>query len=285
MARIRTIKPEFWSSEQIMDCSTNARLLFIGLWNFCDDGGNHPASARTIKAEIFPGDDIASADIQRMLDELSSNHLIVRYIAENKEFYHVTGWKHQKIDKPSYKYPPYSDDENKTIRRILDEDSPPEGKGKVVESNVKESSVVVVGEYALKASTSITAETISTILSKYNITFKPTDQRIKDLTKQPLSIEIIKKACQQARKHNPNGKLTIGYIISKLDDWHKKSKLQHLSRTSIPIDHEYKEWCSTNTGIEQKGKELGINARVGESYQEFKCRILNQVRRMETYKA
>lgn len=31
MARIRSIKPEFWVSEQIGECSTNARLTFIGL--------------------------------------------------------------------------------------------------------------------------------------------------------------------------------------------------------------------------------------------------------------
>jgi hypothetical protein len=49
MARIRTVKPEFWTSEQVMNCSRDARLLFIGMWNFCDDGGNHPASAKTLK--------------------------------------------------------------------------------------------------------------------------------------------------------------------------------------------------------------------------------------------
>lgn len=110
MARIRTIKPEFWASEQVMECSPMARLMFIGLWNFCDDAGNHVASAKTIKAEIFPGDDISSTDVQRMLDELSSNCLIAFYTNDSKQFLHVTGWKkHQKIDKPTYKHPPYQE--------------------------------------------------------------------------------------------------------------------------------------------------------------------------------
>lgn len=126
MARIRSIKPEFWSSEQVMECSPMARLLFIGLWNFCDDGGNHVASAKTVKAEIFPGDDISSSDVQRMLDELSSNSLIAFYANGDKQYLHVTGWrKHQKIDRPTYKHPPFSDD----ARRGLDESSPPEGNG------------------------------------------------------------------------------------------------------------------------------------------------------------
>lgn len=126
MARIRSIKPEFWSSEQVMECSPTARLLFIGLWNFCDDAGNHVASAKTIKAEIFPGDDISSTDVQRMLDELSSNSLIAFYANGEKQYLHVTGWKkHQKIDRPTFKHPAYSNDD----RRDLDESSPPEGKG------------------------------------------------------------------------------------------------------------------------------------------------------------
>lgn len=121
------MKPEFWSSEQVMECSPMARLMFIGLWNFCDDAGNHVASAKTIKAEIFPGDDISSADVQRMLDELSSNSLIAFYANDSKDYLHVTGWKkHQKIDKPTYKHPGFSDD----ARRVLDESSPPEGNGR-----------------------------------------------------------------------------------------------------------------------------------------------------------
>lgn len=127
MARIRTVKPEFWSSEQVMECSPTARLCFIGLWNFCDDAGNHVASAKTIKAEIFPGDDISSSDVQVMLDELSSNSLIAFYTSGDKEYLHVTGWrKHQKIDKPTFKHPDFSDGS----RRTFDESSPPEGKGR-----------------------------------------------------------------------------------------------------------------------------------------------------------
>lgn len=130
MARIRTIKPEFWASEQVMECSPIARLLFIGLWNFCDDGGNHVDSDRTIKAEIFPGDDISSQDVRRLLDELSSNGLISLYSSNGKGFIHVTGWQHQKIDRPSYKHPAFPGDASPNVRRMIDEDSPPEGKGR-----------------------------------------------------------------------------------------------------------------------------------------------------------
>lgn len=105
MARIRTIKPEFWTSEQVVECSPTARLLFIGLWNFCDDGGVHPASVKRIKMEVFPADQMDDEEVKTLLRELIDAGLLLHYEAEDKEYYQVTGWKHQKIDKPNFRYP------------------------------------------------------------------------------------------------------------------------------------------------------------------------------------
>lgn len=110
MARIRTVKPEFWTSEQIVECSPITRLLFIGMWNFCDDNGNHPASTKTLKMQIFPGDDIPPNEIENCVDELHREGLIFTYNNNGKEYWHVTGWNHQKIDKPSVKYPSHEDE-------------------------------------------------------------------------------------------------------------------------------------------------------------------------------
>jgi len=106
MARIRSIKPEYWTSEQVMEVSRDARLLFIGLWNFCDDGGNHPASAKTLKAEVFPGDDdVTASTVMQWVDELIEQGLLVEYEVDGKEFWHVTGWHHQRIDQPTLRHP------------------------------------------------------------------------------------------------------------------------------------------------------------------------------------
>jgi hypothetical protein len=123
MARIRTVKPEFWSSEQVMSCRPLARLLFIGLWNFCDDGGNHPLSPRTIKALVFPGDDMTSDEVNELLGELEDAQLTRRYTAEGKQYLHVMGWKHQKIEKKNFRHPPFPAalyDESSSDRRPLD---------------------------------------------------------------------------------------------------------------------------------------------------------------------
>ena len=99
MARIRSIKPEFWTSEQVVECSTNARLLFIGMWNFCDDYGRHTFAPKQLKALIFPADDFTATDVAGMLDELVNAKLIRKYKVNDKEYLEVSGWHHQKIDK------------------------------------------------------------------------------------------------------------------------------------------------------------------------------------------
>jgi hypothetical protein len=140
MARIRTIKPGFWTSEQIVECSTNARLLFIGIWNFADDGGVIPASIKSLKMQIFPGDDFSSSEIGAMVNELLRVGLLIEYQADTKLYWAVSGWHHQKIDRPNLTHPQpiltKFDQRSSNARRTLDEQSPPEGR--VKEGKVRE---------------------------------------------------------------------------------------------------------------------------------------------------
>ncbi|HRO35355.1 hypothetical protein [Thauera sp.] len=109
MARIRTVKPEFWTAEQVMELSPMARLLFIGLWNFCDDRGVHPVAYKTLKAEVFPADDFLSSDVERLVGELIAQGLLSEFEAEGRRWWFVTGWHHQVINRPSksrYPEPP-----------------------------------------------------------------------------------------------------------------------------------------------------------------------------------
>lgn len=100
MARIRSIKPEFWTSAQVMECSPIARLMFIGMWTFADDAGRFAYSEKTLKAQIFPSDDFSTDDIRRMIVELSSNGLLLIYEFSGQKYVQITGWQHQKIDRP-----------------------------------------------------------------------------------------------------------------------------------------------------------------------------------------
>ena len=116
MARIRSIKPEFWTSGQVLECSLNARLMFLGMWNFADDYGRMPFSPKSIKAQIFPADDIPLDTIRGMILELSANGLVLIYAIDGKEYLEITGWKHQRIDKPQpAKYPGPFQDHSKNV--------------------------------------------------------------------------------------------------------------------------------------------------------------------------
>lgn len=131
MARIRSVKPEFWTSEQIAECSPNARLLFVGMWNFCDDYGVHPASCARLKMEIFPADAFSQTEIRSMIDELIDKKLIVEYVIENEKYWFVTGWdKHQKPDTKTGKWPRPDGTIGGKIRRKIADNSP-NGSGMV----------------------------------------------------------------------------------------------------------------------------------------------------------
>lgn len=124
MARIRTIKPEFWTSEQVTECSVSARLLFIGLWNFADDGGNLSASCKTAKMQVFPADNI---DVEPLIKELLRKELLIEYCVNGRNYWHITGWKHQVINRPSpLKHPEYSSSSHVPLSECSQE----EGKGK-----------------------------------------------------------------------------------------------------------------------------------------------------------
>lgn len=100
MARIRTIKPEFWSHEGLARCSRDARLLFIGLFNVVDDEGRARAAPVYIHGAVFPYDE--DLKITPLLDELERGGFIQRYESEEERFLFIRGFReHQKIDHPS----------------------------------------------------------------------------------------------------------------------------------------------------------------------------------------
>lgn len=76
MARIRTIKPEFFTSEDIVALSPMARLLYIAVWCEADKEGRLTWKPRTFKLRYFPGD---NCDIEALAGELVRSSLVVLY--------------------------------------------------------------------------------------------------------------------------------------------------------------------------------------------------------------
>ena len=105
MARNRMIKPEFFSDKKIAQLPFEARLLFIGLWNFSDDCGVHPKNYRTILGEIFPNDEyIKEKKVKSWVDSLIKLKMLNEIEYNSETFLKISNWhKHQKVPNPSEK--------------------------------------------------------------------------------------------------------------------------------------------------------------------------------------
>lgn len=101
MPRIRTIKPEFWSSPAIGKLDPLDRLLFIALWSFADDEGRGRAIPRELAGFAFPWDNIDDERITEGLRRLSGESMVTLYTVEGMPLFQITNWeKHQKVKNP-----------------------------------------------------------------------------------------------------------------------------------------------------------------------------------------
>lgn len=130
MARIRTIKPEFFTSEDIVGLSPMARLLYIALWCEADREGRLVWKQRTFKMRYFPADE---CDIAALCDEILKAGLAVLY---GDGYAHIPAFSaHQHINprETASQLPP---PETKKARvgtrhsRVSDVQGGREGKGK-----------------------------------------------------------------------------------------------------------------------------------------------------------
>lgn len=111
MARIRTIKPEFWSDEKLAPMPVATRLLFLALISMADDCGRLIDSVTQIVAFIHPHveEDAAFANVSRETREglatLAEAGRIVRGLtASGQRVIQIANWtRHQKVDHPNAK--------------------------------------------------------------------------------------------------------------------------------------------------------------------------------------
>lgn len=98
MARIRTIKPEFWTDGTMIALSPETRLFYIGTWNFAlCDRGHLPDDALGLKLRILP---TSETPADELLDELMDAERIIRIeIPDGRTFLAIPRFEdHQKVD-------------------------------------------------------------------------------------------------------------------------------------------------------------------------------------------
>lgn len=101
MARIRSIKPTFWSDTKVAGLSRDQRLLLLGLISMADDEGRFMATASAISGHAFPQDDLPPATVRRWLTAVAKTGIVQLYTSDGLEYGYFPNWKqHQRISKP-----------------------------------------------------------------------------------------------------------------------------------------------------------------------------------------
>lgn len=116
--RARDIKPGFFKSDQLAECSPWARLAFAGLWMLADREGRLEDRPKRIKAEILPYD---NEDMDSLLNELQENELIIRYQVHGKRYIWIPKFlEHQRPhqNEKASEIPPYQPEREAVVPRI-----------------------------------------------------------------------------------------------------------------------------------------------------------------------
>ncbi|CPG76412.1 Replication protein 15 [Burkholderia pseudomallei] len=101
MGRIRTVKPELFTHEDLFEAEQETglplRVAFIGLFTCADREGRFKWRPRTLKLAVLPHD---AVDFSRVLDALVTRGFLVRYASESGEEIGLipTFTKHQVIN-------------------------------------------------------------------------------------------------------------------------------------------------------------------------------------------
>lgn len=134
MGRIRTIKPEFFTHEDLSSLPEITHLFAAGLLCYADDEGYFNANEKLLQAAIFPLRE-SSVSTHCMLTQLSNvGYLRLGRNGTERHYGQIVNFdKHQRVNRPTIskiKDLHIEWDDSLRTHTQLTEDSLPEGKGK-----------------------------------------------------------------------------------------------------------------------------------------------------------
>lgn len=101
MARIRTIKPSFWTDDQVTHLPWDARLLLVGIISMADDEGRFVATPQSVLGYVFPHERVSEARYRKMLGQIAETGIVQLYGTNGCAYGFLPKWKrHQKINHP-----------------------------------------------------------------------------------------------------------------------------------------------------------------------------------------
>lgn len=138
MARIRTIKPEFFTSADILELTPLSRLFYISLWCESDREGRLNWNRKTLMFRYFPSE--SSDNFNSSVDELVGSGLIMLYKVDGREYCFIPSFlDHQSINnRESESRIPAPNASNGLTDASLTRESGVQGEGKGKEGKGKE---------------------------------------------------------------------------------------------------------------------------------------------------
>lgn len=94
MSRIRTIKPEFFTSSDIVEMTPLARLFYVSLWCEADREGRLNWNLKTLKMRYLPADDCS---IEDLANELIAANLVSIYNISGREYAQIHSFTHHQV--------------------------------------------------------------------------------------------------------------------------------------------------------------------------------------------
>lgn len=253
MARIRTIKPEFFTSEDIVSMSPLARLFYVSLWCEADREGRMEWKPVTFKMRYLPGD---QCDVTQLAQELTARGLIVLYEADGKKYAEIpTFTEHQVINnREASSTLPVRDKNARPTRAPRVKAEGKEGKGKEGK------------EYAVSAG-----------FDKFWKAWPANDRKqdrkacwlkwssggLDELTDVIVADVLAKK---QTRKW------LDGFVEMPETYINNRRWEDNASDDGVPVD-----WMETRSGVERVAEDLGIakwDEGIREPWQAYKARVI-----------
>ena len=261
MARIRTVKPDFFRHESLQDLEAAnvgkyPMLVFEGLWGHCDKAGRFEYRPRTLKLDILP---FLPFDMAETLEILCGAGFIERYEVDGKEYGLIASFQdHQRIggkeatEPEKYPEPPKKQSEKQrgsSGEAVGHQEGLQEGKGREGNKEGNKEGKGGAQESALP----------------------------------PEWLEYLQHRKEKRANFTPTARSAA---VRKLLSW-SESGHDIVAILRYSIDNGYTglfepkddkkpnaaPWWTSDATIQAKGRELGMTPAPGESWQQFRGRI------------
>lgn len=104
--KIRSVHPGFFSDPTLAKLTPHARILYVGLWCYCDDDGRGEWLPKHIDGALFPHE---AVHIHGLLGELERVGKLIRYEVAGRQYFVLPAfgrWQHPKYKRTSNVPPP-----------------------------------------------------------------------------------------------------------------------------------------------------------------------------------